>query len=70
VSFDGSAPQEVLTIPVDRPATNGAWTPDQEDPRVMDVHGIGKDLAIGIHTGWSGWINPAVRILRIDTSKL
>jgi hypothetical protein len=70
VSFDGSAPEEVLSIPVDRPETGEAWSADWEDPRVIDVRGVGKDLAIGIHTGWSGWIDPAVRVLRIDTSKL
>jgi len=70
VSFDGSAPEEVLSIPVDRPETGEAWSADWEDPRVIDVRGVGKDLAIGIHTRWSGWLDPAVRVLRIDTSKL
>jgi hypothetical protein len=60
VALDGSAPEEALSMPVDRPDTRG-------NSPLIDARGFGKDLAIGIRTGWK---ENAVRVVRIDTSKL
>jgi hypothetical protein len=68
VALDGSAPGEALSMPIDRPGTVGIFGPgDNDDPRLIDARGFGKDLAIGIRTGWK---ENAVRVVRVDTSKL
>jgi hypothetical protein len=71
VALDGSASKEVLTMPVDRPGSVDAFQPlgDYDDPRFVDARGFGKDLAIGVRTGWVGSAN-AVRVVRLDTTKL
>jgi hypothetical protein len=65
VAFDGSAPREVLVMPVDRPA--GALFYTYTTTRPVDVRGFGKDLAIGLHTGGTA---DAVRVMRVDTTSL
>jgi hypothetical protein len=69
-TLDGSAPKEVLTVPIERPGAQDAFAPGDgfDDPRFVDARGFGKDLAIGVRTGWFG--SNAVRVLRIDTTKL
>jgi hypothetical protein len=70
VALDGSAPKEVLSMPIDRPGTPDVFQPlgDFDDPRFIDARGFGKDLAIGVRTGWFN--GNAVRVVRIDTTKL
>lgn len=65
-SPDGSAPTEVLTMPI---ARLGASLSATTWGRFIDVRGSGKDLAIGVRTGWFTGGN-TVRLLRVDTSKL
>jgi hypothetical protein len=69
VPLDGSAASDALSMPIDRPGTLGifAASGDGDDPRLIDARGFGKDLAIGVRTGWK---ENAVRVVRIDTSKL
>jgi hypothetical protein len=69
VALDGSAPSEVLTMPIDRPGNGDAFQPgDFDDPRFIDARGFAKDLAIGVRTGWFG--ANAVRVVRLDTTQL
>jgi hypothetical protein len=70
VALDGSAPKEVLSMPIDRPGNGDAFEPlgDFDDPRFVDARGFAKDLAIGVRTGWFG--SNAVRVVRLDTTKL
>jgi hypothetical protein len=68
VPLDGGAPKEVLSMPIERPGSRGAFGAGEfDDPRFVDARGFGKDLAIGVRTGWT---TNAVRVLRLDTSKL
>jgi hypothetical protein len=71
IPVDGSAAEEVLSMPIDRPGARDAFDPGDgfSDPRFVDVRGFGKDLAIGVRTGWSNDAH-AIRVLRIDASKL
>jgi hypothetical protein len=69
VAFDGSAPKEVLTMPVDRPGGSDAFSDLNSSVRVLDARAFGHDLAIGLRTGWVGQPH-AVRLLRLDTSAL
>ena len=58
LSMDGSAPQDLLSVPTDRPAD-------------LDMNSAGTDLAIAIGTyvhPLSG--DGATRVLRVDTTKL
>jgi hypothetical protein len=70
VALDGSAPKEVLSMPIDRPGNGNAFQPlgDFDDPRFVDARGFAKDLAIGVRTGWFG--SNAVRVVRLDTTNL
>jgi len=60
VPLDGSAPTEVLTMPIQRPAS--------QDAGFFDARAFGTDLAIGVRTGFAEPF--AVRVLRVDTTKL
>lgn len=60
VALDGTAPKEVLSMPIQRPAVSGA--------NFVDARGFGTDLAIGVTTGWADPF--AVRVLRVDTTML
>lgn len=69
VALDGSAPTEALVMPIDRPG--GAARSNLYEPmRVVDARGSGKDLALGVRTGWEVSKHSAVRVLRVDTTKL
>jgi hypothetical protein len=69
VALDGSAPTEALVMPIDRPG--GIARSDlYESVRVIDARGSGKDLALGVRTGWDVSKHSAVRVLRVDTTKL
>jgi hypothetical protein len=68
VALDGSAPSEVLSMPIDRPGNGDMFAGDFDDPRFIDARGFAKDLAIGVRTGWSS--PNAVRVVRLDATKL
>jgi hypothetical protein len=65
----GGATEEVLSMPIDRPGGADAFTDLNASVRFIDARGFGKDLAIGARTGWITGPN-AVRVLRVDTTKL
>lgn len=65
---DGSAPQEVLTMPIERPGGGDSFGDYYASGRFVDVRGFGKDVAIGVRTGFRS-PEKAVRVLRIDTTK-
>jgi len=67
IRLDGSAPTEVLTIPIDSVMYDGS-----AEPHNIDIRGFGTDLAVGLRTvALTPTVPvPAVRILRIDTTKL
>jgi hypothetical protein len=67
--LDGSMPEEVMIMPIDRPGGADAFQEYNGLFRFIDARGFGKDLAIGARTGWIGGPN-AVRVLRLDTAKL
>ena len=67
--LDGSSPEEVLTMPIGRPGARDAFSGFYTSGRFLDMRGFAKDLAIGVRTGWVGGPH-AVRVLRIDTTKL
>ncbi len=69
VTFDGSPPKEVLTMPVERPGGGDAFSDINSSVRVLDARAFGHDLAIGLRTGWVGTPH-AVRVLRLDTTGL
>lgn len=69
VRFDDSAPEEVLTMPIERPAGVDAFSDFNSSVRFLDARAFGSELAIGLRTGWVTEPH-AVRVLRIDTSKL
>lgn len=70
-AIDGSAPQEVLTMPIERPgggdSFGGSFGDYYGSGRSVDVRGFGKDLAIGVRTGFRS-AEKAVRVLRLDTT--
>ncbi len=69
VPADGSAPAEVLAMPIDRPGGQDAFSDLNQSVRFVDARGFGTDLAVGVRTGWVG--GPfAVRVLRLDTTRL
>jgi hypothetical protein len=66
LALDGTAPKEVLSMPIDRPGAKDMFASEWEYPRFVDARGFGKGLAIGVRTGWN---TSAVRVIRVDTSK-
>lgn len=67
VPADGTAASEVMALPIDRPDTQDIGQESDESVRLIDARGFGKNLAIGIVTGWN---THAVRVLRLDTTGL
>jgi hypothetical protein len=68
VTADGAA-KEVLSMPVDRPGGADSFGDFSADAHFIDARAFGKDIAIGLRTGWIT-DKKAVRVIRIDTSKL
>lgn len=69
VPLDGTPATEVMSLPIARPAGADLVRGAPESMRFVDARGFGKDLAIGVRTGWHD-DTLAVRLLRVDTSKL
>jgi hypothetical protein len=64
--------REVLVVPMAPLQMSAAFRslPSWRDPRMFDMRGFGKNLAIGLRTRSKTVARPNVRVLRIDTSTL
>lgn len=62
--------REVLVLPMAPLQVRAYFLKSWRDPRMFDMRGFGKNLAIGLRTRSKTVARPNVRVLRIDTSTL